>query len=231
MLGGALFLIVGAIFYTKQQDFFPELEDYSYDMGSAMIAMMAIGGVLFLFGFVGCLGACSGKSGLLNIYFIVVLICVILEIVVIILSIVKRDDFEDAAEKAAQDLFTKYADRWMKGNTAIEISDDENNAVNYAQSTFECCGLSKTDMWEGKVPPGCCSGFSQDEWQKDANRQYALDACPADTTKYTTDCVTQVHNLADEYGVVIIVIVCVIIGFELICLIAACVSKKKKYVA
>ena len=48
--------------------------------------MIVIGVILFLVGVVGCCGAVTGKSGLLNLYFVVVLIVVILEIVVIILG-------------------------------------------------------------------------------------------------------------------------------------------------
>ena len=48
--------------------------------------MMVIGGVLFLVGVAGCFGAATGKSGLLNIYFVVVLVVLVLEIIVVVLG-------------------------------------------------------------------------------------------------------------------------------------------------
>ena len=56
------------------------------NVNSVLIPMMVIGAVLFLVGVIGCCGAITGKSGLLNVYFIIVLIVVILEIVIIILG-------------------------------------------------------------------------------------------------------------------------------------------------
>ena len=48
--------------------------------------MMVIGGVLLLVGMLGCCGACTGKTGLLNFYFIIVFLVVVLEIVIIVLG-------------------------------------------------------------------------------------------------------------------------------------------------
>ena len=48
--------------------------------------MMVIGGVLFLVGVAGCFGAATGKSGLLNIYFVVLFVVLVLEIIVVVLG-------------------------------------------------------------------------------------------------------------------------------------------------
>jgi hypothetical protein len=56
------------------------------NVNSVLIPMMVIGAVLFIVGVIGCCGAITGKSGLLNVYFVIVLIVVILELVIIILG-------------------------------------------------------------------------------------------------------------------------------------------------
>ena len=66
--------------------------------------------------------------------------------------------------------------------------------------------------------------------------QYILDKCAADKdgkagVKYADNCIDKVKSLAKEFSTVIIVIIVVVIAFEVLCLIAACVSKKKKLVA
>ena len=48
---------------------------------------------------------------------------------------------------------------------------------------------------------------------------------------YDIGCTEQVKGLADEFGTVIIIVIVVVIVFEMICLAAACYSKKNDMVA
>ncbi|XP_063675375.1 tetraspanin-3-like [Bolinopsis microptera] len=227
MLAGIVMLVAGIVFFTKKFDFFPELEDYSNNVNAVLIPMIVIGVILFLVGVVGCCGAVTGKSGLLNLYFVVVLIVVILEIVVIILGIVRKADFVEATEEKAEELFNNYKSHYVVDNGDIDA--DVALAVNTAQFVFECCGLVDGPSWwktngNTQVPPGCCS-----EWGGEDLPASGLMTC-AETT-YEVGCTQKVNDMADEFGVVIIVVMVVIIVFELLCLIAACYSKKQEMVA
>jgi len=230
MLAGIVMLVAGGIFFSKKFDFFPELEDYSNNVNAVLIPMIVIGVILFLVGVVGCCGAVTGKSGLLNLYFVVVLIVVILEIVVIILGVVRKADFVEATEEQAEKLFGEYQEVYCAKNGEIEA--DVALAVNTAQFVFECCGLTDgPSYWyvngnedNEQVPPGCCS-----EWGGVDIPVSGLMTC-AETT-YSAGCTEKVNEIADEFGVVIIVVMVVIIVFELLCLIAACYSKNQEMVA
>jgi len=228
MVAGAVLLVAGGIFFAKKFDFFPTLEDYSTNVNSVLIPMMVIGAVLFIVGVIGCCGAVTGKSGLLNVYFIIVLVVVILEIVVIVLGVVKKGDFVDATDEAATELFTKYKDAYVAETEGADITEAEALAVNSGQYLFECCGLTVgPSYWgvaAGKVPPGCC-----DTWEgTDMDEKFVT--CATDKT-YQDGCTEKIKSVADEFGTVIIIVVVVIVVFEIICLAAACYSKKNDLVA
>lgn len=235
LVAGAVLLVAGGIFYAKKFDFFPELENYSTNVNTVLIPMMVIGAVLFLVGIIGCCGAITGKSGLLNIYFIVVLIVVILEIVIIILGVVKKKDFVKATEKFAKELFDKYKGKYVTKPSVGTITNAEALAVNSAQWVFSCCGLTKGATWwttdgskPAKVPPGCCSNWDG------KNVDYAVglvDSGCGDGTLYEEGCTEKLESLASEFQTVIIIVIVVVIVFEIICLAAACYSKKNDMVA
>lgn len=228
MVAGAVLLVAGGIFFSKKFDFFPDLEDYSTNVNAVLIPMMIIGGVLFVVGLIGCCGAVTGKAAVLNIYFVIVLIVVILEIVIIILGVVKKDDFVKSTETYTNELFAKYKEVYVDNNGSMD--DDETLAVNAGMNIFECCGLTGGPAYwgtsDGKVPPGCCSGW------EGKNIVDALVACDGEDEEiYQTGCITKVKDLADEFGTVIIIVTVVVIVFEIICLAAACYSKKNDMVA
>jgi len=231
MLAGLVLLIAGGVFMSKKFDFFPELEDYSTNVNAILIPMLVIGAVLLLVGLIGCIGAISGKAGLLNLYFVAVLLVVIAEIVVIILAAVYKDTFKEETEKAAKELFEEYLDVYIENPSSTnKMSDAKTLGVNVAQYLFSCCGLTKgPSYWKVganvKIPPGCC-----DEWKgEDLPTEGALvtDCAAASLGKaYDTGCTEAVEDLADSMGVVIIVVVVVIIVFQIILLAATCYSKK-----
>jgi len=233
LVAGAVLLIAGGVFYAKKFDFFPTLQDYSTNVNSVLIPMMVIGAVLFIVGVIGCCGAITGKSGLLNVYFVIVLIVVILELVIIILGVVKKDDFVEYTEKYSKELFDKYKVAKVDKDGTATISTEEILAVNSAQSVFSCCGLTGGPTWwtggqaldkDKKIPPGCCS-----DWNGKDVPDSGLVA--ADCEVYTEGCTEKVKSLASEFEAVIIIVIVVVIVFEIICLAAACYSKKNDMVA
>jgi len=227
MVAGAVLLVAGGIFYTKKFDFFEDLSSYSTNVNSVLVPMMVIGGILFLVGTIGCCGAVTGKTGLLNVYFIIVLVVVILELVVIVLGVVKKKDFIETTEGYAKELFDKYKAKYVNGGTT-EMAEAQALAVNTAQFLFECCGLTTGPEWwgapDGKVPNGCCSSWNGEDMNE------KLTTCETDKV-YQEGCTEKVTALADEFGTVIIIVIVVVIVFELICLAAACYSKKNDMVA
>jgi len=227
MLAGTVLLVAGGIFYAKNFDFFPELEQYSNNVNAVLIPMMVVGGILFLVGMVGCCGACSGKSGLLNFYFAILLIAVLLEIVVLILGVVYKDEFIEETLDAAKTLFEGYKEKYDGQSTAI--SDTEALAVNAGQSLFHCCGLKNGPTWwknaDTKYPPGCCS-----DWNGADIPDSGFVTCD-DGKLYDEGCTEKVTNLTDDFGYVIIIIIVLVIVFQILCLFAACYSKKKELVA
>jgi len=230
MVAGAIMLVAGVVFFTKKFDFFPELEDYSTNVNSVLIPMMVIGGVLFLVGVAGCFGAVTGKSGLLNIYFIVVLVVLVLEIIVVILAIVKKQAFIDATEEAVGTLFKSYKDKFVDDDQSVELTDTEILAVNSAQFIFQCCGLTEgPSYWKTNsqtdVPPGCCS-----DWNGENIPDSKLESC-VEAKMYQTGCTEKVKDLADQFGVTTLIIVASVMAFEILCLIAACCSKKNDHIA
>jgi len=190
-----------------------------------------IGGVLFLVGVAGCFGAATGKSGLLNIYFVVVLVVLVLEIIVVVLAIVKKQAFVDATEEAAGTLFDTYKKQFVE-NEEVEkvLTDTEILAVNSAQFIFQCCGLTdgpsywKTNL-QTEVPPGCCS-----DWNGEDIPESKLTSC-VEAKMYQTGCTEKVKDLADQFGVTTLIIVASVMAFEILCLIAACCSKKNDHLA
>jgi len=226
MLAGTVLLVAGGIFYAKNFDFFPELEQYSNNVNAVLIPMMVVGGILFLVGMVGCCGACSGKSGLLNFYFAILLLAVLLEIVVLILGIVYKDEFIEETIDAATKLFEEYKSDYtnLDGDVAL--------GVNLAQFVFHCCGLvDGPSYWkEGdqtRVPPGCCSDWNG----SDIPASGYIESCSGDGKPYNEGCTEKVTNLANDFGYVIIIIIVLVIVFQILCLFAACYSKKKELVA
>jgi len=234
MVAGAALVVVGAIFLAGNFDFFPDLEEYSNNVDAVLIAMIVIGVVLLIVGMVGCCGACTGKSGLLNFYFVVVFIVLILELVIIIVGVVKKDEVMEASDEAATTLFEGYTSRFISAvKNPTAISDAEALAVNWAQFSFSCCGLTngpsywKTDG-NTEIPPGCCS-----DWTGTFNLDgdALKTSCSTDATTYSIGCTEAFNNFVEDFGIVLIVVIVLIMVFEIICLIAACVSKKKELVA
>lgn len=235
MVAGLLLLVVGGIFFTKTFDFYPDLEDYDTNVNAVLIPMLVLGGILLLVGLVGCLGAVTGKAGLLNVYFIVVLIVVILEVALIILAVVKKDDVKETALEAAETLCTSYL---TEADTGTMDAADK-LAVNSAQNLAGCCGYTDgPSYWNSAVkpigrntdsylPPGCCAGWNG----TDMDNTFVLCSSFEDDTTYQEGCVEKIESILDSFGVVILAVVAAVIIFELICLFAACYSKKNDMVA
>jgi len=234
LLAGIVLLVVGGIFFTKTFDFYPNLEDYSTNVNAVLIPMLVLGGLLLLVGLIGCLGACTGKTGLLNFYFIVVMVVVILEVALIGLAVWKKDEVKNEALGFAKDLCEEY-----KANATTVMTDANKLAVNLVQRTAKCCGYetgpsywndaTKIVTGDSLVPPGCCAGWDGEDISQvflQCNTTY-----PDEQAQYQNGCVEEVGSIMETFGIVIIASVVAVIVFELVCLCAACYSKNNDMVA
>lgn len=226
---GVVLLIVGGIYLTKQWDFFDGLAEYSSSIKPVLVPMMVMGGILLVVGLVGCIGACSQKSGLLNIYFVVILVCVVAELIVLIYGYVKKDSIKKEVKKGTEDYFAQYK-AFVNGNKN-DLDDSVIFAVNVLQSVAECCGTTDEKYWGTgeKYPPGCCKSWDGKNQTWDENN--ALMECKGQTDIYTEGCIKRTEDLVNGLGVLIIIVIALIIVFEIFCMIAACVAKKNDYVA
>jgi len=235
LAAGLVLLVAGGVFYTNSKfNFFPDLQLENYtgaDLKSALIPVMVLGAVLLLIGLVGCVGACTGKTGFLNVYFVVVLVIVVLEIALAIFCFVKKDQVKTKVTDTATKVFEDYKNNWAT------ITDNEKIAVNTMQSAVGCCGVVNGSVWWGysgdMVPPGCCTGFDVKKYN-DANpmpQTLAKDDAACGGTIYTDGCTEKVTSLLNEFGIIFLIILLAIVIFEMICMCGACYAKKNDMVA
>lgn len=111
----------------------------------AVYIIIAVGGALFLIGFLGCCGAVNENKCLLGTFFAFVLILFLLEIAGAVLAVVMKNEAENEARKS----MARYdSDKEVKGGW-----DD-------IQELFQCCGLNSPDDWQKMdnvtLPKSCC---------------------------------------------------------------------------
>lgn len=214
---GGVMLIIGIVFKLDKEDLI-ELSDYSTSMAGVTLAIIVIGAVIALVGLLGCMGACLKKNGILNFYFVIVLVTLLLQVALIVFTIVKKDAVSSQLKEAVTDTFAK-----VKNETA---TDNEKVAVNTMMSYVKCCGLNGKDYWGGataKVPAGCCAGYDRDgkstEW-----------TC-AIADAYVDGCMTAGPQYVMEKAWVLLIIIIVIMVVEIVCMLGACYSKKQDLIA
>ncbi|XP_074653470.1 tetraspanin-6-like [Tubulanus polymorphus] len=134
---------------------------------SAFIPLIVIGAVFFLFGFLGCCGACCNSGSLLMIYAILVSIILLVQIAGIIIFFVKRDLIVGAVKEPLTNAI-------HKNFAGYNATDYLSLFVNFAQFQFGCCGVdsytvfdgatkwkNKAQQWNGRtttfaIPVSCC---------------------------------------------------------------------------
>ncbi|XP_048463552.1 tetraspanin-9 isoform X1 [Rhincodon typus] len=124
---------------------------------SAANLLIAIGTIVMVVGFLGCLGAIKESKCLLLSFFIVLLIIFFMELILVILFFVYRTE---VAEYARGDLKLGLTLYGSEGNIGLT------NAWNIIQTEYECCGVDNTTDWDSilggnKVPDSCCQEYSK----------------------------------------------------------------------
>nr|XP_002121375.1 tetraspanin-9 [Ciona intestinalis] len=107
---------------------------------NSLIVLIAVGAVLIVAGFFGCLGAIQESKCLLGTFFTIVLVIFIAEIVGAILIYVYYPKAKDLALQSMQNYNTTTKQPW-----------------DILQTTFKCCGFTNYSDWGSTIPSTCCS--------------------------------------------------------------------------
>uniref|UniRef100_A0A3B4XC30 Tetraspanin-9 n=1 Tax=Seriola lalandi dorsalis TaxID=1841481 RepID=A0A3B4XC30_SERLL len=149
LLGVGIWLSVSQGSFATFSPSFPSL--------SAANMVIAIGAIVMVTGFLGCLGAIKENKCLLLSFFIVLLIILLAELILLTLFFVYSDK---VSENAKQDLKDGLALYNSENNIGLR------NAWNIIQAEWKCCGVISYTDWhealkEKVVPDRCCQEHYQ----------------------------------------------------------------------
>ncbi|XP_036373720.1 tetraspanin-9-like [Megalops cyprinoides] len=150
LLGVGIWLSVSQGSFATFSPSFPSL--------SAANLVIAIGSIVMVTGFLGCLGAIKENKCLLLSFFIVLLIILLAELILLILFFVYTDKVSENARKDLKDGLALYN---TENNVGLK------NAWNIIQAEWKCCGVTGYTDWhealkEKVVPDRCCQEHYQE---------------------------------------------------------------------
>uniref|UniRef100_A0A8C7J7G3 Tetraspanin-9 n=1 Tax=Oncorhynchus kisutch TaxID=8019 RepID=A0A8C7J7G3_ONCKI len=150
LLGVGIWLSVSQGSFATFSPSFPSL--------SAANLVIAIGAIVMVTGFLGCLGAIKENKCLLLSFFIVLLIILLAELILLILFFVYSDKVSENAKQDLKDGLSLY-------NTDNNVG--LRNAWNIIQAEWKCCGVVGYTDWhealkEKVVPDRCCQEHYQE---------------------------------------------------------------------
>ncbi|KAE8613739.1 hypothetical protein XENTR_v10007852 [Xenopus tropicalis] len=150
LLGVGIWLSVSQGNFATFSPSFPSL--------SAANLVIAIGTIVMVTGFLGCLGAIKENKCLLLSFFIILLIILLAELILLILFFVYMDKVNENAKQDLKDGLLLYN---TENNVGLK------NAWNIIQAEMHCCGVTDYTDWypvlgENTVPDRCCMENSQD---------------------------------------------------------------------
>ncbi|XP_035381393.1 tetraspanin-9 isoform X2 [Electrophorus electricus] len=125
---------------------------------SAANLVIAIGAIVMVTGFLGCLGAIKENKCLLLSFFIVLLVILLAELILLILFFIYSDKVSKNAKQDLKDGLSLY---YSDSNIGLR------NAWNIIQAEWQCCGVSGYTDWheafkEKVVPDRCCQEHYQE---------------------------------------------------------------------
>ncbi|XP_033621487.1 tetraspanin-9 isoform X3 [Fukomys damarensis] len=149
LLGVGIWLSVSQGNFATFSPSFPSL--------SAANLVIAIGTIIMVTGFLGCLGAIKENKCLLLSFFIVLLIILLAELILLILFFVYMDKVNENAKQDLKEGLLLYN---TENNVGLK------NAWNIIQAEMRCCGVTDYTDWypvlgENTVPDRCCMENSQ----------------------------------------------------------------------
>ncbi|CAH6788204.1 tetraspanin-18 [Phodopus roborovskii] len=156
-LGGACLLGVG-IWVLVDPTGFREIVATNPLLTTGAYIVLAMGGLLFLLGFLGCCGAVRENRCLLLFFFLFILIIFLVELSAAILAFIFR-------EHLTREFFTKELTKHYQGNNDTDMFSATWNSV---MITFGCCGVNGPEDFKmasvfrlltldsEEVPRACC---------------------------------------------------------------------------
>ncbi|XP_070283942.1 tetraspanin-18 isoform X2 [Myotis yumanensis] len=130
-LGGACLLGIG-IWVMVDPTGFREIVAANPLLITGVYILLAMGGLLFLLGFLGCCGAIRENKCLLLFFFLFILIIFLAELSAAILAFIFR-------ENLTREFFTKELTKHYQGNNDTDVFSATWNSV---MITFGCCGVN-----------------------------------------------------------------------------------------
>lgn len=141
---GVVFLGIGI--YVQVETVFDNLNLESV-LTNPAIALIIIGGVLFIVGFCGCFGALLEVFFLLIIYIIILSIILLAEIGLVVYVFVQQDEAFSAFEMLLETYIVNYYND-------INLR----NIVDLIQGQlFQCCGITSPNDWQANAYFNCSS--------------------------------------------------------------------------
>ncbi|XP_047218201.1 tetraspanin-18-like [Girardinichthys multiradiatus] len=154
-LGGSLLLGVGVWVLVDPMGF-REIVAVNPLLFTGVYVILAMGGLLFLLGFLGCCGAIRENKCLLLFFFMLILFIFLAELAAAILAFLFR-------EHLTREYFSRELKRHYQGRNNTDVFTSTWNVI---MTTFDCCGtISPEDFEESlfrllnpnkMVPEACC---------------------------------------------------------------------------
>lgn len=211
---------------------------------TAVYIMISVGALLFLVGFLGCVGAMRadrpGNNCPLTLYIVIVKLIIVLEIISVILAAIFWNSINDSVKmNMTKDVYSNYTN---------ETSDDGLSvAWNHMQVWWKCCGgQNYTDYRQSyyetttknPVPYTCCvmtkgskGNSEQDVVNKtlcyaEANKPYNQNT--AYDYLNAQGCYDGLKDFIGDNSGLLIGITCGFIALEIVGVIFACILRKSK---
>lgn len=171
-------------------------------------SMMGIGGVMILLSFIGCCGAWTKSTCLLNTYGLLLVIALILQIVLAMIFLIYNDKLKIEARKYLKKSLNKYNS---------ENDDSVKLAWDGMMKTLHCCGVdSYKDFPENKIPDACCKPGKTCHGTKKSKNLI-----------YRRGCYRSILNMPSTNILIIIAIAMVYLSLQILLIgLAFCLSRK-----
>lgn len=146
LLGGACLAIgIYARFEnTSYSDFFGDA------WSDPAFFFIIVGGIMFVLGFTGCIGALRENICLLKFFSIALGVIFFLQILLGILVFVFRGKFEEIVKDKLDDMVEKYRD-----------NPDLRSIIDKVQRDFECCGVTHYNDWNNNIYFNCSQSTAE----------------------------------------------------------------------
>jgi CD63 antigen len=204
---------------------------------SSAVFMIVLGSLMFVFGFLGCVGAWCSVKPVLFFYWLLLLVLILAEVALIIYAAVMP---EAAKTRISDVMYTSLHQDFEPVSinaTAVTLPSDV-VALSWVSMQFEvgCCGVHNSTDYENfswnntfyipqhtvaKVPPSCCVTRSKDV-PKSTSEFVDLSQCLNGVDYYHKNgCHMAVVDLARQYSYIPIGICSCVIAIEFVCMMAA----------